>query len=243
MPELVTLYDAHLKPARGFWKHFLTLTGLAISFCLISLIAVYFALGYQINWQARTLQRTGSIYVNIRNNVPVSIYINGVLEPASRPLTVSHLFPGQYALLISATGYQPFTELLNVEENKVSAIHNLIMVRTVPVPIAVNPDWLPIAAVSPDTQVEVRNEDELWVNNQFITRTSQNIIQTRFYQDNRHVIYQEDGKLWMLDLENLTSKLLVSDIGQTQLSFAFENGGQVLVYQQNGATAKAITLY
>ena len=243
MSEIVTLYSAHLAPARGFWKHFAYLSLMTLLFLTLSAVAVYYALGYQINWQTRQLQQTGNIYVNIRNNVPAQIYVNGQLEPDSRPLTLSHLFPGQYSLLVKADGYQPFQQLVRVDRNTVSALHNLVLIKTTPLSVDVDPNWLPLLPVTPDARVTVRDASELWIDNAYVTRTSQDIVQARFYSDNRHVTYQEAGALWMLDTESVTTELLVTVIGDSPLPYAFENGGQVVVYQAYGGQAKALSLY
>ena len=243
MSQIVTLYTSHLQPARGLWKHIAYLSGMTVIFLTLSALAIYYSLGYEINWQTRKIQQTGNLYVNIRNNVPAAIYVDGQLEPSSRPLTLSHVFPGQYALRVNAEGYQPFQELIRVDKNTVSAVHNLILIKIIPEEVSISPDWLPILPTTPDNRAIVRNANELWVDNKFVTRTSQDILQARFYVDGRHVIYQEAGAIWMLDTESVTTVLLLSGIGNSVLPFAFERSGQILAYQTNGGPAKAISLY
>lgn len=243
MPEIVTLYSAHLQPARGIWKHFAHLAMMTLTFLVLASLAVYYALGFQLNWQTHRIQQTGSLYINIRNNVPAQIFINGQLQSGNQPLTVSHVFPGQYALLVTADGYQSFERLVDVTANTVSAVHNLVLIKKNPQNIQVDASWVPLQPVTPDTRAVVRSSNELWIDNKFVTRTSQDITQVRFYVDNRHVIYQEAGALWLLDIENISTELLLSGIGDSVLPYNFENGGQILVYQVNGGITKAISLY
>ena len=130
-----------------------------------------------------------------------------------------------------------------MDKNTVSAVHNLILIKTIPLPVDVTSDWLPILPAVPDVRAIVRNSDELWIDGKFVTRTSRDIVQARFYPDNRHVVYQEAGAIWILDTESVTTELLLSGTGESALPYEFEKGGQILVYQVNGGAAKAISLY
>jgi hypothetical protein len=243
MPAIDALYLDHRRTRRGFFAHAAQLTLMTILFLVVSAVALAYSLGYIPNFATGSLQQTGGVYVNVSNGVPATIYLDGAAQPYGAAVQISHVMPGQYDLKVLANGYQSLDEQVQVTADTVSALHNLVLIKTKPLPTPVDSGWLPLIPPTPSGSVTIRNTDELWRNKLLLTRTSGPIVEVADYTDGRHVVYQQGDTLWLYDLENGITDQLVSGVGGAPLSFEFENGGQTLVYQTAGQTAKAVTLY
>jgi hypothetical protein len=91
----------------------------AIIFLMLAIYAITLASGYKIDWQNRTLAKTGLIAVA---TVPsgAKVALNNKNIGGATPLSMKYLLPGAYNLRVSKDGYMPYGGVINVQASLVS---------------------------------------------------------------------------------------------------------------------------
>lgn len=205
---------------------------MTISFILISMVVIFYALGFKINWQAKQITQTASLYFNSDiPNLTAKITLNGKVVGTSFPTKLSLLFPGDYDLKISKNKYQTYEKLFQLKANRILYFSNILLVlqKTVQGPSEALDQFIPPANQS---GIQIKNGDEIWLNGQFITRVSGTITYAAWYPDNNHIVYEVGQDLWLTDLEGQSTMHLASL--QTPISIlSYANNGQYLVYTQD----------
>jgi hypothetical protein len=206
---------------------------MTISFILISTVVVFYALGFKINWQAKQITQTASLYFSSDiSGLKAKITLNGKLVGTTFPTKLSLLFPGNYDLKISKNNYQTYEKLFQLKANQILYFSNILLIlqKTVQGPSDLLDQFIPPAN---QDGVLIKNGDEIWLNGQFITRVSGTINYAAWYPDNKHILYEVDNDLWLSDLEGQSTMHLVT-LETPISSLSYANNGQYLVYSQQG---------
>ena len=215
-------------------------------FFVIAVVALLTSLGYRVNWQARELVQTGVIELSgPANGLPIQLYVDGKLEANTLPFREAWLFPGTYHIEIKKDGYQIWQKNLLVDVNKRTEYSSILLLYTSPrqaaVPSGVDLSYLK-AHPEKSNGIVIANGNELMVNGQYLTSTSQNIVSAHWYPDGEHIVYQAGKELILYDLDSKTTQSLVTVSSANAAPYVFEDGGRSIVYSDNGAL-KAVTLY
>lgn len=237
------LYRVHLDQRHTRLTHFLTLSLMTLSFVVISVVAVFFALGYHLNWVSHTIQQTGVIrFDSDLSNVQPSIYLNGQLESTSVPYDAIQLLPGQYSLTVQENGHQAWSRSLALVANRVYSYQHLVLVHNLPLPTASQR-----ASDQDFARVDRRGIDlranELWLDGQFITRLSGDIQTAIWYPDHEHLAYQVGNQVWFCEADGLATEQLLDLPSNQTLKMAFLKGGRYLAYQQADQAVRVVELY
>jgi hypothetical protein len=237
--------DRNLPPQGPPWGRWSSGLLYFILFCIISTICLLWALGYRVNWTAETIERTGLIEISSpQAGLNPEVYVNGVKSTDTLPLTLRWLFPGHYKITIKEEGYQTWEKTISVGENERVSYPGILLLYTNPksvTPPSVRTDEIVNRSYDNDG-IEIKQGNELWVDDQFITRTSDDIANAEYYLNNKHVIYQAGSQLIVRDLVAGTSETLVTFTSQTPVPYVMKDNGRVLVYL-DGDTLKAVELF
>ncbi len=234
-------------PRHGIaWPRFIQTMVNFILFFVIASIAIPSCLGYRINWAAGTIQQTGLIELSgPENGLPFHIFINNVEQQGTFPFRLNWVFPGSYTLRISAPGYQEWEKDVVVEKNRRTSFRTLLLVYKIPHPITV-PNNLTIPELDDHKEstsgIEISNGNQLFVDGEYVTSTSQDIVSARWYTDRAHVVYQSGKELVMYDLASDTTQSLMTFNTTQPVSYMFTDGGRILVYSDK-LQIKAVDLY
>ncbi|MCC2631456.1 MAG: hypothetical protein K0S20_155 [Patescibacteria group bacterium] len=229
---------------RSRFEHAIHLAILTIGIVTVATGAVFYSLGYQVNWRTFSIQRTGLISLNTDiGTVPAEVKIDGAMVAAEIPYRTAPLFPGVYTVSIAKPGFKPWERTVTVEPNKVNNFPSIILIKEQPVEVATPSNAARLLSESrlDRRDIEVR-ENELWIEGKFVTRFSQDILSAAWYPDNEHVVYQVGNELWMVSLDGLRSDRIITASSPGLIEFQFTEKGRVLVYR-TGGLIQAVELY
>lgn len=238
------LYLAHRRRRRSRARHFFSLLGMTLTFLMVSVIAIFYSLGYEVNLEAKSVQQTGSLMLDADSTDSASVYVNGQLAGTKLPFWSTHLFPGTYSLSLRKDGYQEWDRTVDVAANQVVSFRNLVLVKDKPDVVPAKDAWLVNTDEGVSKDIEVRSSDELWLDGVFLTRTSQDILSAQYYPGNNQIVYQAGKDLWLLEPQSMTTQLLLSISAPTPISYTFRENGRELVYRDpTDGKVKAVLLY
>lgn len=94
---------------------------LAITPCIL-----LYAQGYSFDWQKKSLDKTGALYVR---SYPknISVYVDGKARDKT-PCLIKRLSPGKYQVTLKAPGFYTWQKTLAISENLVTEAREIIMV-------------------------------------------------------------------------------------------------------------------
>jgi hypothetical protein len=237
--------DRNLPPMGKPWRRWGTGLFNVILFCVLGSVCLLWALGYRVNWQTVSIEQTSTVDLSTaQSGLKPTVFVNGIKQDSSLPLIMRWLFPGHYDIYVQLDGYRPWHKIIDVEANQRVSYGSILLLYTVPKPIT-SPDVRidQIVGRSFDNDgIEVRSGNELWIDNQLITRLSDDIHNPEYYFDKKHVVYQAGDQLIMRDLLGGTSETLVTLASKTPVSYVMQENGRVLVYVE-GDVIKGVELF
>lgn len=214
-----------------------------VAFLAISTTSLFSALGYQVNWDAHSIEQTSLIELQTRFGLPADVYINGVKQADGVPLRVPWILPGQYTIQVKKDGYQSWSRIVTIDPNQRAVYQNIVLVyqvpRTVEAPVVTADD---LNIKNADTAgIDIR-KNEIWINNKFVTRLSQDIINAEWFPGHYQLVYQIDNRLVLSDVDGSNVQTLVTSDTPTPIPYTLQDDGRVLIYEINGTTA-AVALF
>lgn len=184
----------------------ITSSVIVVLFLIATICLLFLVSGYQINWKAKKIIKTGTISLD---GMPdkVSIYLNNQLQQDSFPARFDYLLPNNYNVKILVENYQDWDKNIKVEAEKADLFENIILFK--------NPDKIEFILAEksdepnkPTTDIVIKDNQELWQNNLLLTRYSQKIGQIYRFRDDNHLILQLDNDIVALEIDSLISKKL-----------------------------------
>ncbi len=91
---------------------------------ITTIIIIFFANGYTLNLDSKTIQKTGVIKITSTPS-GTDVYINNKNEGKS-PVSVFNLVPGEYALSIKKDGFVPWTTKITVQGGKINLVYPIL---------------------------------------------------------------------------------------------------------------------
>jgi hypothetical protein len=213
-----------------------------IYFLIIAGVSAYLILltyGYRINWLAFKLQKTSVIYVA---SIPrdATVYINDKVVSDSTPLRYNYVFPERYDIRIERPDYETWSKTFDVKEDIVSQDPDIILILKNKTEIKITDaekDTYPkmlISAVTLEKNkagLSVKNGNEIYFNDVFVTRFSQNITNIAWFPDKKHIIYQVGNSINFMDTDGSNVINLVILPGTEKAEFSPIDDGKYLVYK------------
>ena len=243
-PTIPLPYTSHLVSSRSVKRHWLRLLFLTSTFTLCSFGSIFYALGYKVDVASRTVHATCSVTLTTSAGPAdgLAISINGQPAGDHFPLRIPYLAPGTYTLDVTKDGYLPWDHVVHLTENTSTTFRGVALVLKKPVTVTADQGWLPSVQPNLDAGITLPN-GELWIDGQFVRRTAGDIMAAHWYSDDkRHLAYQSNGEIWLLDVQTDTTQLLVAIASTQPASFGFRNNGQIFVYK-DGKTVQAERIY
>lgn len=217
---------------------------LSLIFILGALLLVLKAYGYKINFPAGKIQKTSILFIK-SDPKDAEVKINGKLVTQKTPYRLDQVLPGKYYVEVNKEGYLTWQTTVEIAPGWVSEFDKIVLFLKEP----------KISQLQAENEkklldLEVKNEgpkvieikgSELWVEDQLVTRFSDNLISAKWYPDENHILVlqknqQSEIKILELDGQNITRLVLAEDISK----FAITDLGRRLIYQdgQNFLEAK-----
>jgi len=105
---------------------------LAATYFIAAPILIYYAIGYRINFDNRTIFSTGGFYLKFwPQEVKISIDQNSPAQTGifSNEELIQGLSPKKYNILVEKEGYFSWDKSLDIEEKKITKIENVTLIK------------------------------------------------------------------------------------------------------------------
>jgi len=238
----------------------------SVLFVITSVFVILFASGYKIDWQTRTLQKTGFLLVETYpNNAEVSVA--GKIIKKLSPVTIKRLLPGKYLTEINKEGYLPWQANLTIKPGLVTEQRNTLLTFAELDPELLLESPSKLLTISPNESrlaiATLENEIILWnVKNQTgVTVSDPSLVIQRltetvktdiangkitkmvFGPDNKTLLVTIQGKYYpyYLFLDTDSGKLNLITYGRNLDRFQWYSATEVLFTANNKLYSRSIT--
>ncbi|CAN5169165.1 hypothetical protein BH11PAT4_BH11PAT4_2300 [soil metagenome] len=210
----------------------------------ISAGAIAVSLGYKINLKENhvRLEETSTIQVNSPlAGLPIELYLNGDLQSRELPARFSRLEPKQYTIELKRPGYQTWQQVVDLKAYQ-RAVYNPVVL------IYEKVEFKPETAVlNSDSRfkdrdvknLEVKSGNEIWLNDEFITRTGRDIMSLRWFPGRDFMVIQDSAGLTLLAVDGSYTQRIIAFPQTQETTFFFTEGGRVLYLQDAGVVQRA----
>ena len=172
----------------------------------------------------------------------MQVYLNGQKQDKGMPFFLSYVTPGEYTLTVTKDGYQKWERLITVDPNKTYKANDIFLILASSTPTSLPSAPLVFPSATP-ADIQVKNNNEIWIQQTFITRTSEDIYAIQWFPDNDHLVYQAGNTIWFCDADGLSTQKIATLPTSDPITFTFLNKGQTLVYQQATGDPIALRLF
>lgn len=212
----------------------------------VSAYLILLTYGYRVNWSNLSMQKTSVIYVA---SIPqsVNVYINDRLMGDVTPLRYNYVFPGQYDVRLENPLYESWTKTFDVKEDLVSQDPDVILILKDKKNIDITASEKEMYQKSfADTSninknnlgIVVKNKNEIYFNDAYVTRFSDEVKNIIWFVDKKHFIYQLHEKIYFMDSDGTNVKLLTVLPGPEKADLLSADDGKYLVYRYKGDIKK-----
>lgn len=212
-----------------------------ILFILIAGFLIVKALGYQVDPRFFKLTKTGLILIKT-NPRQVKVFVDGQFKGEKTPLRLTNILPGWYDIKIEKEGYQSWQKRVEVRPEEAVGLDNIVLFLEKPKiePITELDKGLlkKLINLLPNPELQIQNQNEIWLEEKLVARFSQPVEQVLFYPDKEHIAFVLEGSLQIIDQDGTNFKKLFPISPSSP--FIFLEEGEVVVYQENDKLFKAI---
>lgn len=245
------------------------LVGLGVVlFLIVTPFIVLYARGFKIDWENRTLVKTGALVVRTEPN-GAKIFLNDELHESTTPANIRFMLPGDYNVRIEKEGYQSWTKRLSVRSQLVTwansnreylalFLANPILEKTsteIPLPeIPVDrtleittlltqlnitvPEFTISEIIRAENQVYLILDENLYLVNDKLEKIYSPVKTTVWYGDSKQLLYANDNEIYIYHTDWKTSDLILRSLTPIQNPVLNEETGYV--FFQNEGKIKAI---
>ena len=209
---------------------------LSLSFLFFAFLIILKANGYQLNYPSWKIIKTGMIVLN-GDPKDVTIKMNNKILKSGFPKRISNLSVGTYEIIVSHENYQEWYKVIKVDPGIAIIYDNIILFKETPeeqtLPENIKAEKLGAEYANAAQDLTIKDSEMYWREN-LITRFSQKILAASFYPGNKHIIYQIQNELRVIDLDGSNNKLLITLSNAEPSMFGFRNNGAEILYLDEG---------
>lgn len=210
---------------------------IAISFIMIAILLVVSAVGYRVNYENLSLQKTAILAIKTLPKDAI-VYINGKALDNKTPIRLTGLTPNFYELKIEKSGYTAWQKSVQVEGGFAYDFDNVVLFLQDPLIEKVsNPLPEGIAAAVPDKDLLI-DDGEIWYKDELVTRLSQNILNAIVYPDKNHIVFQVRDEIKVVEINGGNNTLLVKLTNPSKTVFGFQDS-DILLFQDGDIVKQA----
>lgn len=215
---------------------------LILSFSFFATLLILEANGLYFNAKNYSIQKTGLISLNGMPKNDIKFYLNDKLLKTSFPVRITKIFPGRYELLITKDGFYDWRQAWVINPNQAFENIKVVLFYKQPKIVSIDENKISLPRVqdkfkTQSTGINVKNESEIWIKENILTRFSGKITGAIITSDSFHIIFQENDELKVMDIDgtNINSLVKLTNIDPT----SFYNAQNKLVYIDNGKVFEA----
>lgn len=201
---------------------------LIISFSITASFILIEANGYRIDWQQKRFEKTGTIVINgsPRNSI---VKLNNQVVAENIPNSINKLLPETYDIEIIKSGMQGWSKTVQVKPGQAVYLEHVLLFLLEPKPEKI--DTIEISKLESNNIEQAKRitlkENEIWLDDVFVTRLSNPIINAVLGPDKYHIIFQLGSAIYAIDLDGSNQKTLVK-LSSDQKSPMFTSGNNLI---------------
>jgi hypothetical protein len=204
---------------------------IALVLLVVGAYLIIIANGYKINWQAKTLQKTGMIYLKTTPQ-DVDVFLDGKKVSQKTPARLGNLLPKRYDIKISKDNYLSWEKNFSVESGQVAVASDIILFLAKPIINEVDESDKKLLQSTMQDNFDVKIIDsELWWGDDLITRMFEPIKSAYLFPDKKHFIFQSKKELYVVDLDGSNNKKLYDLSSEDPIKIIFLQKGKIILYQ------------
>lgn len=225
---------------------------LPLIFLIIAAVSAYLILianGYIINLKSKSFLKTGMIYLKV-DPKDAQIYLNNELNPNKSPAKISGLSSGRYDVKVTKNDYQDWQETLVVEPGLVNIEDCIVLFLNDPVDYPVSDDEKEAFERLPNklltTDVKIIDSSEIRIpdpddssKEKLVTRLSTPIKNAVYYSDKKHILFQTQNQIHIMDLDGSNNIKLIDLLSEETARFFADDSGEFLYYSSENEIKKA----
>lgn len=211
----------------------------------ITLYLVFLGLGYKVNWDAKTIEHTGIIYLSYLPK-DAKVMVSDKEYSKNSPFSIS-LLPGNYNVKVAKEGYQNWQSNIKIVADRVVSYKNVVLFRSDPeiTPIT---DQGTISSINAPYDTLIRNpkgdlefnDYEIWHRDQLVTRFSTKINGVIWYPGSEYIAYQRANEIRVIQKDGSNDTILVTLSSPEPTSFIFSWEGSTLLYKDGPDYKRAV---
>lgn len=204
---------------------------------------LFFAEGYRFNMKNFKIIKTGvaSFSAYPRDS---KIYLNNKLFYGGSKFNTSahsvNLTSGYYTARVERDGYTTWNITFKIEPGIVSDFGSIVLFKNEITPekltdqSKINTLNVPVDTLATrNTSNPINSGSEIWLNNKLVTRFSAPVISTKWYSDQKHILYQIDNQIRIMDVDGSNNVLLVTLKNNSSTNYFVNYRGDELYYVDN----------
>lgn len=207
-------------------------TVILCSFIFFAFLLVLKANGFQLNYRTWRITKTGLIILageprgaNVRMNFQT---LRGTL-----PVKISNLIEGDYEITVLARNYQEWQKVIHVEPGQTSNYPNILLFFQEPKDALVD-EGLTLKALKKDANnlrqgVRIINSELYW-QDQLVSRFSQEVLIAYIYPGKKHLLFQVEDELRIIDLDGSNNLLLFRLSSSEPTLVTFRENGAIVIF-------------
>ena len=237
-----------LQPTAGW---IVRRTIMSVLFWIFAFSLLLYMAGLRVNWQAKTVRATSSIFIELSGRVkePIEYILNGQASAGTAPVTISQLTPGAYTLIVRQPDHQEWHRSFRLEPGEAANFTDIMLVPTIitsrePSEAELKLIEGPLIIADADLRVD---GSELYLTDRenketLLLRLSENIGQALWLPDQVHIIVLAGQSVALVEKTgtNMTPLFTVPQDVINRI-FLTKDGATVLV--QSGSAVSAYDFF
>jgi len=202
---------------------------ISIIFLVCAAIVVLFSMGYKVDIKNREISQTGIIAVKTDDNLG-EIYLNAQSRGVGR-IILRNLNPGFYDVEIRKENYQTFKYSFYLNSGEAKIIDNVVLFLEKPAISKFEESREIIFSRLSDTTDILISNNELYLNDKFLTRFENKINDACWYPNERFIGVTTENKFKIIDIETLN----IFDLFEKKSSepVVFINSGRSVLFESD----------
>lgn len=214
---------------------------LVVVFTTLTTLFVFAAAGFRVNWQTKSISKTGLIVLKGEEN-NVEIKLNGKFMGNKLPLRLPYLLPGWYEVTISRDTYITWQKSIWVSMGQAYEEKDVVLWRS-DMKAEVESDENRVSLLNntktPDNIII--DGGEVAADGKLVTRFMETPGFYAWYSDHSHIVIQIGNQIRVIELDGGNDTVLAELESSEPSVFRIIEGGKILLYK-DGLVVKRVLI-
>jgi len=217
-------------------KNIISFIFATLFFVVCAVTIVVYASGYKIDFKNRSFEATSLIEVESSDSND-QIYVDGKSVGSGKQI-VRDLNPGTHQVEVKKEGYFSFSKKVDLKGGEAKILNGIVLFKQNPEVIDsdLNIDTNAILKLADTKNLGVLG-NEIYQNNQFVTRTAGEIFGISWYSYQNYISFTYDNKLKIISIDGSNSVELLDKSSKTPAIFV--NSGRTVVFENDNKVYRA----